>query len=230
MSNANQYKQFDPNDSSAPALVSVLVNKLLAKKESIDGSERFGDIEKAIESCAERRGDFSMLIYVDGSAQIDKAAKERPNMPIANILAEAVIAEFSALPKGARERITTRFTAICDAVRAVNNANEKDPLPIKNHDKLMTLADTVAPELAAPARERLREREKSPSVRTTGSAYILNAELAGGHVDEAISPGGHSVGVLADLILRNPELGKTLQHTRSTLKKLVAGHRAAMSR
>lgn len=219
MSNADNYPQFNPTSPHAPAIVSVLANKLLAKRDSIDGSNRFGDIDAAIAASAQRRGDFSMLIYIDGSAQIDSATTEKPKMPAAAIIAEAVLAEFGALCKKDRERILARCSTICDAVRAADRTDET--LPTKSSDKIISLAETMAPEIAAVMKNPLKERPKAPAVRTTGSAYILTAELSGQHVDAAVSSGGLNAGVVGQILLNDPALARQLNTTRGSLQRFV---------
>ena len=225
MSNANSYKPFNAAAADAPAVVSVLSNKLLAKKECLDGHERFGDVEAAILGAVEHSGDFSILVYAEGNAQVDKGSTERANMPVAAVLAEAVIAEFAGLPKSAREKIIERFTAGCNAVRAADTADES--LPVKSNDKLISLAETVAPELAAPAKPKLKARQKAPAVRTTGTAYILSAELCGQRVDDAVSPGNQVLGTVADLVASDREVAKELNSSVATARKIARQVKAA---
>lgn len=225
MSNANSYRPFNAAATDAPAVVSVLANKLLAKKECLDGHERFGDVEAAVLGAVEHRGDFNILIYAEGSAQVDAGSTERANMPIAAVLAEAVIAEFEKLPKGARERILERFTAGCAAVRAADAADTT--VPVKSNDKLISLAETVAPAIAVPAKDKLKARQKAPSVRTTGSAYILSAELCGNRVDDAVSPGNQVLGTVADLVASDREVAKELNVSVATARKIARQVKAA---
>lgn len=225
MGNANSYRPFSAASPDAPAVVSVLANKLLAKKECLDGHERFGDVEAAVLGAVESRGDFSILIYAEGSAQIDVGSTERANMPMAAILAEAVIAEFAKLPKGAQARILERFTAGCSAVRAADAADMT--VPVKSNDKLISLAETVAPEIAALAKDKMKPRQKSPAVRTAGSAYILSAELCGTRVDDAVSPGNQVLGTVADLVASDREVAKELNVSVATARKIARQVKAA---
>lgn len=225
MSNANSYKPFNAASTDAPAVVSVLANKLLAKKECLDGHERFGDVETAVLGAVEHSGDFSILVYAEGNAQVDKGATERANMPVAAVLAEAVIAEFAGLPKGAREKILARFTAACASVRAADAADAS--LPVKSNDKLISLAETVAPEIAAVSKDKLKPRQKAPSVRTTGTAYILSAELCGQRVDDAVSPGNQVLGTVADLVASDREVAKELNISVATARKIARQAKAA---
>lgn len=225
MSNSDKYKPFDSTANEAPAMVAVLANKLLAKKEAMDGHEGFGDIEAAVKANVHRNGDFSVLVYAEGSAQVDEGAKECPNIPIGAILAEAVIAEFDHLPKSARERIIERMTNICGAVRRADEANE--PSPTKSTEKLISLAETVAPEIAVLAKTRLKERRKSPSIRTTGTAYILHAELDGSHVGAAVSPGSPMLGPVAELLANNRDVAKEMNVTVAMARKIARQAREA---
>ena len=225
MSNANSYRPFNAAAADAPAVVSVLANKLLAKKECLDGHERFGDVEAAVLGAVESRGDFNILIYAEGSSQVDVGSTERANMPVAAVLAEAVIAEFAKLPKGAQARILERFTAGCAAVRAADAADAT--VPVKSNDKLISLAETVAPEIAALTKDKLKPRQKAPAVRTAGTAYILSAELCGVRVDDAVSPGNQVLGTVADLVAGDREVAKELNVSVATARKIARQVKAA---
>lgn len=224
MGNSASYKPFDPQAGSAPALVAVLANKLLSKKESLDGHERFPDVEGAVLENVERRGDFEMLIFVEGSAQVDKGTKESPKMPIAQALAEAVLATWSSLPKGAKEKILSRVKEIADAVRAADAAGNS--MPTKSNDKLISLAGSVAQEVGSLFEQPLSQKEKAPSIRTTGTAYILNAELNNVRVAEAISPGNEVLGTVAELVANDrdvaAELGVSIRTARKIAKQVQA--------
>jgi len=192
MGNSASYKPFDPQAGSAPALVAVLANKLLSKKESLDGHERFPDVEGAVLENVERCGDFEMLIFVEGSAQVDKGVKEYPRMPIAQALAEAVLVTWNSLPKGAKEKIFSRAKEIADSVRSADAAG--NTLPTKSNDKLLSLASSVAQDVGSIFEQPLSQKNKAPSIRTVGTAYILNAELNNVRVSEVISPGNQVFG------------------------------------
>jgi hypothetical protein len=227
MGNSASYKPFDPQADSAPALVAVLANKLLSKKESLDGHERFPDIEGAVLENVERRGDFEMLIFVEGSAQVDKSTKECPKMPIAQTLAEALLVTWTSLPKDAQDKIFSRVKEIESAVRAADA--EGKTLPIKNNDKLISLATSVAQDVGFMFEQPLSPKDKAPSIRTTGTAYILHAELNNVRVAEAISPGNEVLGTVAELVANDrevaAELGVSIRTARKIAKQVQATRR-----
>jgi hypothetical protein len=228
MSNAESYKPLSAAAADAPAVVSVLANKLLAKKEALDGHERFGDVDEAVLRNVQRRGDFSILVYAEGSAQIDKGSKERPNLPLAAVLAEAVVAVFDKLPKSAQSKIIDRAAEIATKVREADSAGET--LPVKSNDKLISLAQTVAPDVAELAKERLSERDKSPSIRTTGTAYILSAELGGGRVAAAISPGNETLQTVADIVANDRKVAEEFGITAATARRIARQVKEARAR
>jgi len=227
MGNSASYKLFDPHGSGAPALVSVLASKLISKKESLDGHERFPNVDGAVLENVQHRGDFGVLIFVEGSAQIDKGTKESPKMPIAQALAEAVLVTWNSLPKGAKEKILSRAKEIADSVRSADAAG--NALPTKSNDKLLSLASSVAQDVSPIFEKPLSQKEKAPSIRTTGTAYILNAELNNVRVSEAISPGNEILGTVAELVANDrdvaTELGVSIRTARKIAKQVHATRR-----